>query len=160
MNEWHSWFGLITTTSAVCIMAEFFIPKGKIGKSINIILSMFIIGAVLGAIKNVGRQSISLKFLQSDEFLPTKNAKKFTDKIEKQTQNLINKSLETVIRHELADFKINPEKIEIFTDKNEDNCIVMIRCKIYIQKNEPGDTQKVKENIRKNLGICTEFIEV
>ncbi len=159
MNEWYSWFGLITTTSAVCIMAEFFIPKGKIGKSINIILSMFVISAILGTI-NMSKQNLSLKLPQSDEILPTKNAKKFTDKIEKQTQNLINKSLETVIRHELADFKINPEKIEIFTDKDEGNCIVMIRCKIYIQKNEPGDTQKAKENIRKNLGICTEFIEV
>lgn len=159
MNEWGSWFGLISTTSAVCILAEFFIPKGKIGKSINIILSLFVLSAFVGAI-NTGKQSLNFKMPKSDEFLPTKNAKKFTDKIEKQTEQLMNKSLEAAVRQELTVFKINPKKIEIFTDKNEDNCIVMIRCKIYIQKNEPGDAEKAKETIEKNLRICTEFTEV
>ncbi len=159
MNQWGSWFGLITATSAVCILAEFFIPKGKIGKSINMILSLFIIGAFVGAI-NTAKQSLNFDILKPDEFIPTKNAKKITDKIENQTERLINKSLETAVRQALTDFKINPKKIEIFTDKNEDNCIVMIRCKIYIQNNESGDVEKAKSTIEKNLRICTEFIEV
>lgn len=159
MSEWGSWFGLIGTTSAVCILAEFFIPKGKIGKSLKIILSLFMLGAFL-SIVNTEKYSLNLKIPKFDEFTVTKNAKRFTSQVEAQTQELINKGLETAVRRELTSFKINPKKIEIFTDKNEDNCIVMIRCKIYIQNNEPGDTEKVKENIEKNLRICTEFIEV
>lgn len=159
MNEWGSWFGLIGATSAVCILAEFFIPKGKIGKSINIILSLFVLSAFVTAI-NIAKNSLNLKTPKFDEFGATKNTEKFTSQIESQTQKIINKSLELAVRQELTVFKINPKKIEIFTDKNEDNCIVMIRCKIYIQKNEPGDTDKAKETIEKNLRICTEFIEV
>ena len=89
-----------------------------------------------------------------------KNAEKFTAKIEKQTQELVNKNLETAIRRELIDFKMNPKKIEIFTDKNEDNCIVMIRCKIYTNRSELISAENAKNMIEKNLGICTEFIEV
>lgn len=159
MSEWGSWFGLITATSGICVLAEFFIPKGKIGKSINIILSMFVISAFMTAI-NTAEQSLNLKLPQLDENSFIKNTKKFTAKIENQTEKLMNKSLEAAVSQELMGFKINPKKIEIFTDKNEDNCIVMIRCKIYIQNNEPGDTKKAKEMIEKNLGICTEFIEV
>lgn len=159
MGNWSSWFGLISATSAICILAEFFIPKGKIGKSMNIILSMFVLSAFVGAI-NTAKQSLNLKPIKFSEFLPEKNAEKFTAKIEKQTQELVNKNLETAIRRELIDFKMNPKKIEIFTDKNEDNCIVMIRCKIYTNRSELISAENAKNMIEKNLGICTEFIEV
>lgn len=159
MNEWGSWFGLISTTLAVCILAEFFVPKGKIGKSINIILSMFVLSAFVSAI-NTGSQSFSLKIPNSNEYNFTQNAEKFTSKIEKQTEKLINKGLEAALRQELSGFNINPKKIEIFTDKNEDNCIVMIRCKIYVRNEESRFAAKAKETIEKNLKISTEIIEV
>ena len=154
-----TWCVLIATASVICVISEFFIPPGKIGKTFNIVLSLFILGSIIDFVHNQNKNS-DFKIFKSNTFTLQNQNKNFTTKIESQTQTLINRSLEAVIRDNLRDFKINPKKIEIFTDKNEDNCIVMIRCKIYVRNEELRFTVKAKETIEKNLGISTEVIEI
>ena len=59
-----------------------------------------------------------------------------------------------------GDSRSFPKKIEIFTDKNENNCIVMIRCKIYISSADKDDSQKIKKEIENKLNIATEVISI
>ena len=157
--ETSVWCGLIGAASIICVIIEFLIPPGKTGKTMNIILSLFIMASLIDLTQHQ-RRSKNFKIFKTDSIALQSQNKKFTSKIESQTDTLINQGLETIIRDNLKDFKINPEKIEIFTDKNEDNCIVMIRCKIYVRKEELKFAIKAKETIEKELNISTEFEEV
>ena len=45
-------------------------------------------------------------------------------------------------------------------DRNEDNCIVMIRCKIYISNAAEENSEKIKKEIESKLNINTEVISI
>ena len=58
----------------------------------------------------------------------------------------------------LKNRQIIPEKVEVLMDINKDNCIVMIRCKIYISKNYENLKDSIISSVEKDLNIKTEVI--
>lgn len=155
----NGWYALICTALIICTLIEFLIPPGKLGKFSHIILSSFMLCAILNSV-------ISLKKFEKPS-LPNvasvyseKHQNKFTESVNRQVDNLMENSLKAIISEVLVDFKIKPKKIEIFTDKNTDNCIVMIKCKIYIDAKDQEFAESAKNKIEKKLNIATEFVEI
>ncbi len=163
----NNWYAVICASSIICAMVEFLIPPGKVGKIISSALSVFMICTFLNSALTFKQEvETKLSYLNHDHKLTSENhIAKFSENVNRQIDSLVESNLERIIRAFLNDLKINPKKIEILTDKNEDNCIVMIRCKIYISGDERGSannvkTEKAKLEIKKHLNINAEFVEI
>lgn len=156
MNEVRNWATLMLGCLILCVISEFFIPTGKIGKTINIILSLFVMTSFLTLI--IPKNKLFSEFHFDSPKINLKSYEKFQKKINDQTNTLAEKNIKSIIKQLLLDNNISAEKIEIFMDRNEDNCILIIKCKIYILNEDVTVKEKIKNEIEKKLNIETEII--
>ena len=64
------------------------------------------------------------------------------------------------MRSLLREIGVTSKKIEIFMDNNPEGCIVMIRCKIYIEKEFENFKPQIQKEIKNRLNIEAYVIEV
>ena len=91
---------------------------------------------------------------------PPSPSKDVTDNLNKQVSDTFQKNTEAVVKRHLNNLNINFEKVEVLMDINKDNCIVMIRCKIYISNSAKDDSEKIKKEIESKLNINPEVISI
>ena len=82
----------------------------------------------------------------------------FLNNINSQIESIAQDNIKAIILNTLKDIKINPKNIEIFMDTNEDNCISIIKCKIFLNKEYLDLADKAKNTIESKLKIETEVI--
>ena len=141
MNAVKNWSAVISGSVLLCVILEFLIPPGKVGKSMNIILGAFVMCSAIGWFKSFDvrnfKSSLNLKKFEAPE--------EKTKKLNSTAEEIIARNIESIIQRILKDINVPYKKIEIFMDRNEDNCIVMIRCKIYISNSAKDDSEKIKK---------------
>lgn len=156
MNAVKNWSAVISGSVLLCIILEFLIPPGKIGKSMNIIFGAFIMCSAIGCFKSFDIRNFKSNFNLKNFKAPEEKNKK----LKSSAEDIITRNIEAIIQRILKDINVSYKKIEIFMDRNEDNCIVMIRCKIYISNTDKDNSEKIKKEIENRLNISTEVISV
>ena len=156
MNAVKNWSAVISGSVLLCVILEFLIPPGKIGKSMNIIFGAFVMCSAIGCFKSFDIRNFKSNFNLKNFKAPEEKTKK----LKSTAEDIISRNIEAIIQRILKDINISYKKIEIFMDRNEDNCIVMIRCKIYISSTAREDSQKIKKEIENKLNIATEVISI
>ena len=143
--------------SIVCILAEFLIPPGKIGKSMNMVLGAFMLLAFIMPFTGKGRP-FDLDFKKISQSEKPAEQKNVVENLNSQITDAAKQNIEAIILRTLRDINIHPKKIQIFMDTNETGCIVMISCKIYLDKNQKDLNEKAKSEVENKLKIKTEII--
>ena len=85
---------------------------------------------------------------------------KFADNVEIQASDLISGNIKVIVQSLLREIGVTSKKIEIFMDKNPEGCIVMSRCKIYIEKEFENFKPQIQKEIKNKLNISADVIEV
>lgn len=153
MNAVKNWSMVISGSVLLCMILEFLIPPGKIGKSMNIIFGAFVMCSAIGCFKFFDVRNFKSNFnLKNFKALEEKSKK-----LESAAEDIITRNIESIIQRILKDINISYKKIEIFMDRNEDNCIVMI---IYISNAAKENSEKIKKEIESKLNINTEVISI
>lgn len=156
MDVVKNWSSVISGSVLLCVILEFLIPPGKIGKSMNIIFGAFVICSSIGCFKSFDIRNFKYNFNLKNFKAPEEKA----NHLRATAEDIITHNIEAIIQRILRDINVSYKKIEIFMDRNEDNCIVMIRCKIYISNTSKDDSQKIKKEIENRLNISTEVISI
>ena len=156
MNTVKNWSAVISGSVLLCVILEFLIPPGKIGKSMNIIFGAFVMCSAIGCLKSFDIRNFKSHFNLKNFKAPEEKTKK----LKSTAEDIITRNIEAIIQRILKDINISYKKIEIFMDRNEDNCIVMIRCKIYISNAAEENSEKIKKEIESKLNINTEVISI
>lgn len=156
MDAVKTWCTLVCSATIICSIIEFLIPPGKISKSINIVLSSFMLCCIILPFSSKSKfKKIDFNNIFKEK---NKNSEKTKNNISEQALIIAQKNIESIIKGLLKDNNIFFEKVEIFMDRNADNCILMIRCKIYIPKNSKPNIEKIKSEVENKLNIKTEII--
>ena len=155
MDSVRQWSALISTSSVICILIEFLIPPGKIGKSMNMVLGVFMLVAFITPFtsKN-GMFDMDFKKISRTEKLC--DQKNVVENLNSQIADVAKQNIKAVITRNLRDINVNPKKIQIFMDTNETGCIVMIRCQIHLDESQSDLKEKIKSEIESKLKIKTE----
>lgn len=157
MNTIKEWSALLCVTAIICTLIEFLIPPGKIEKTLNMVLGTFMVCAFimpLSTLKSNLHSSLENIFSNT----PTLSQKNTRENLNNQVFEESKKNIETIVMRYLKNMKIIPEKVEVLMDINKDNCIVMIRCKIYVSKNYENLKDSIISSVEKDLNIKTEVI--
>lgn len=157
MNMIKEWSALLCITAIICTLIEFLIPPGKIEKTLNMVLGTFMVCAFIMPISTL-KNNLNSSFEGIFSNTPTLSQKATQEILNNQVFEETKKNVETVIMRYLKNRQIIPEKVEVLMDINKDNCIVMIRCKIYISKNYENLKDSIISSVEKNLNIKTEVI--
>lgn len=157
MNSINSWCAMLCSLIVASAAFEFLIPPGKISKSVNVVLGSLVILLLMTPFTFKSKmKKIDLEKLEEKNI--SKKLSSISNVSEQQTMDIAKKNVEAIIRGVLKDNNIIFKKIEIFMDRNQDNCILMIRCKIYVPQNEQDSEEKIKKEIENKLNIKTQVI--
>ena len=150
------WSSIIILCAAACVLIEFLIPQGSVGKIMNSVLGVFMLCAVILPFTNQKiKFDLNLKNLQQKK---ETNEKKFSETLEGQTENIFKSSMKSVVAGVLRDINVTALKIEIFMDKSEEGSISIIKCKVFVDKRDEERTGKIKEEIEGKLKISAEVL--
>lgn len=136
---------------------EFLIPPGKISKSVNIVIGALVIFLLMTPFTSKNKIK-KIDFEKLEEKNISKKLGCVSNSANEQTLEIAKKNVEGIVKGILRDNNINFKKIEIFMDRNQDNCILMIKCKIYIPQNEQKSKEKIIEEIENKLKIKTQVV--
>ena len=159
MDSVKKWSTIISVMYIVCVLMQFLIPPGKISKTMNMILGIFMISSVIVTIRQESNKDIlNIKSIIETSKLNVPN--EFDETIKSQISELTAENIKSLIKSKLNNIGIFSKKIEIFMDTNEDNCILMIKCKIFLEKKYAQYKVQLYDEILKDLNIKTEFVDV
>lgn len=99
-----------------------------------------------------------IDFEKLEEKNISKKLESVSNAADEQTMDIAKKNIEALIKGVLKDNNVDFKKIEIFMDRNQDNCILMIKCKIYIPEDEQGSTEKIIKEVESKLKIKTQVV--
>lgn len=157
LDSVNSWSAMLCSFIIACAVFEFLIPPGKISKSVNMVLGALMVFFIMTPFTYKNKMK-KIDFEKLEEKNISKKLSRISEVADDQTMDVAKKNIEGIIKGILKDNNINFKKIEIFMDRNQDNCILMIRCKIYIPQNEQGSEEKIKKELENKLNIKTQIV--
>lgn len=154
-----NWAVTLSLAAVICTLFEIFVPCGKVSKSMHMVISLFAICLAVfpfvSAFKNFKCEFGT--FISNSK---PKFSAKLANRVENQASELISGNIKVVVQSLLRELGVSSKKIEIFMDKNPDGCIVMIRCKIYIEKELENFKPKIQKEVKNRLNLEADVIEV
>ncbi len=159
MENVRKFSSLVIITCMICVILDLLLPSGKIKKTIHTVITLFTLCSLISPLATKSKNSNLKfkKFLENSSSLPHS---KLLENIDSQVTKLATNNLKKIIETKLKDLGAPPEKIEIFMDTNKDNCIIMIKSKIYLNEKYKPLKPKIQNEIGTNLNIPIEIIEV
>ncbi len=118
MDSVKQWSVLICASSMICILIEFLIPPGKIGKSMNMVLGVFMLIAFITPFtgKN-GPFNIDFKKISNNEKLCEQ--KNVLNNLNSQISDVAKENIKAIITRSLRDIDTDAKKIQIFMHRND-----------------------------------------
>lgn len=159
MENIRNWAAMLSLTAVICTLFEIFVPPGKVSKSMHMVISLFAVCLAVFPLISAFR-NFKFEFNNLISNAKPKLSTKFADGVETQASDLISGNIKVVVQSLLREIGLTSKKIEIFMDKNSEGCIVMIRCKIYIEKEFENFKPQIQKEIKNRLNISADVIEV
>lgn len=159
MENVRKFSSLVTITCMICVIVDLMLPPGKIKKTMNTVIALFTLCSLIHPL-NIKSKSSNLKIKKILEKSSSFPNSKLLENVNSQVSSLVQANFRKILEIKLKDLGAPPEKIEISMDTNKDNCIIMIRCKIYLNKKYEHLKLKIQNEINNNLNIPIEIIDV
>ena len=64
--------------------------------------------------------------------------------------------IENIVLVNLKSIEIKPKKIDVIMNLNDNNCISISKCKVYIDKGDMDKKEKIVEKIEETLNLKSE----
>ena len=145
MEHILNWSSVLCVLSFVCVISEFFILPGNLEKFMRSILYIFFTCVLI--------TFFSFKKKNFDE---NKKSKINTEKSNMDICMVFKDKIENIVSSNLKSIEIKPKKIDVIMNLNDNNCISISKCKVYIDKGDMDKKEKIVEKIEETLNLKSE----
>ena len=142
---------VLCTCVIACILIKMLVPQGRTQKTMNIIVTAFLIIVMISPIKNLVASGNSFDISTPDE---SKIMEEYSDKVLAQTQDNLRKSLLSVLEQN----GVTPRDVFVKLKTDNENGIIIDYIYIYLNENsraKSGDAIKITEE---NFSITPEIV--
>lgn len=154
MEHILNWSSVLCVLSFVCVISEFFILPGNLEKFMRSILYIFFTCVLITffSFKNMNFNFCNLK----KNFDENKKSKINTEKLNMDICMVFKDKIENIVLVNLKSIEIKPKKIDVIMNLNDNNCISINKCKVYIDKGDMDKKEKIVEKIEETLNLKSE----
>ena len=154
MEHILNWSSVLCVLSFVCVISEFFILPGNLEKFMRSILYIFFTCVLITffSFKNMNFNFCNLK----KNFDENKKSKINTEKLNMDICMVFKDKIENIVSSNLKSIEIKPKKIDVIMNLNDNNCISINKCKVYIDKGDMDKKEKIVEKIEETLNLKSE----
>ena len=142
---------VLCTCVIACILVKMLVPQGRTQKTMNIIITAFLIMVMISPIKSLLSSTSSLEIFTPDE---SQIMDEYNSKVLSQTQDNLRNSLLSLLQQN----GINPDDVFVKLKADNENGIIIDYIYIYLNENsrvKSSDAIKVTEE---NFSITPEIV--
>ena len=151
MQGVEMWAAAVCLTVLAAALLRMVCPEGSFSRLLRIILGAFVLCALLQPLGELV-QNLSRPEQSYDDAM--EQAEDFTSQAEGRSGELMESSLESLIRTELVQEGIPFEKIAVSMDTGEEDRIVIRRIQVTVSQSQ--DVERAEALLRESLGLETE----
>lgn len=156
MSAVRAWVTVICISAVACTMIELMSPSGKMEKMVKFVLGVFMMYALIVPLKGATTKfSLNLK---SPQYGLSSNTREFGEKVSEQAKKVAEDNIRRQVEKLLENKGISAKKIAIFMDTKEDNCISIIKIRVYLESRDKNKTSQVGQLIEEKLKIQTDVL--
>ena len=151
MNTVTNMAVVLCTCVIACILVKMLVPQGRTQKTMNIIITAFLIMVMISPIKSLLSSTSSLEIFTPDE---SQIMDEYNSKVLSQTQDNLRNSLLSLLQQN----GINPDDVFVKLKAYNENGIIIDYIYIYLNENsrvKSSDAIKVTEE---NFSITPEIV--
>lgn len=142
---------VLCTCVIACILIKMLVPQGKTQKTMNIIVTAFLIIVMISPIKNLVASGNSFEISTPDE---SKIMEEYSSKVLSQTQDNLRKSLLSVLEQN----GVTPEDVFVKLKTDNENGIIIDYIYIYLNENSRGKSGDAIKITEENFSITPEIV--
>lgn len=142
---------IICTCAVACAVLQILLPEGKTGKTINLIVTAFLILILISPIKNLFLNENKLTIPTPDE---TKIMAEYNDKVVSTAKDNVRNSLKSLFQQN--DIQVKDVYVELKTD--EQGGIIIDYINIYISDDINSSQSKIINLVESNYNITPSII--
>lgn len=142
---------LLCTCTIACVIIRMLLPEGTTRKTMNLIITAFLVIVLISPIKNLFIKSDGISLATPDE---AEIMQDYDSKVISVTQENLRKSLSAI----LSSSGISHEKVYVSVKTTADNGIMIDYICIYINETEKFRTAEIISLTEENFGITPEII--
>ncbi|MBQ3693069.1 MAG: stage III sporulation protein AF [Clostridia bacterium] len=146
MESLNLWIIELCVCAVAIAVAENLLPEGNVKKSVYFVLGLVVVTCFVSPIEKIELAQIEIK---SETDLTEEN----TDWLNRTTDEIFENNVRALIEKCLADIDVEPKKIYIHTDINEDNCIFIDKVRITLAPEYSGRIDETADEIYRTLGL-------
>ena len=156
MPLFKEWTLIISISIIGVSILEMITINEKMNKIINLVLGLFLLCSILAPIKNF---KVNDKVFNWEMKNSIKNNDLYT-LVNEQGKDLFKNNIKILIHNTLKKENIFVQRIKIFMDTTEDNCILINKTEIYIDKTLENRKEEIKSLLKKIFEINADIIIV
>ncbi|MGN1132008.1 MAG: hypothetical protein ACI4RL_03820 [Ruminococcus sp.] len=142
---------VLCTCVTACILIKMLVPQGRTQKTMNIIITAFLIIVMISPIKNFVASGNSLDISTPDE---SQIMEQYNSKVLSQTQDNLRRSLLSVLQQN----GITPEDVFVKLKTDNENGIIIDYIYIYLNENNIGQSGDAIKLTEENFSITPEIV--
>lgn len=142
---------VLCTCVIACILIKMLVPQGRTQKTMNIIVTAFLIVVMISPIKNLVSSGTSLDISTPDE---SKIMEEYSGKVLSQTQDNLRKSLLSVLEQN----GVTPQDVFVKLKTDNENGIIIDYIYIYLNENSRGKSGDAIKITEENFSITPEIV--
>lgn len=142
---------VLCTCVIACILIKMLVPQGRTQKTMNIIITAFLIIVMISPIKNFLSSTSSLEIFTPDE---SQIMDDYNSKVLSQTQDNLRNSLLSVLQQN----GINPDDVFVKLKTDNENGIIIDYIFIYLSENNIGQSSDAIKLTEENFSITPEIV--
>ena len=142
---------VLCTCVIACILIKMLVPQGRTQKTMNIIVTAFLIIVMISPIKNLVASGNSFDISTPDE---SKIMEEYSGKVLSQTQDNLRKSLISVLEQN----GVTPEDVFVKIKTDNENGIIIDYIYIYLNENSRGKSGDAIKITEENFSITPEIV--
>ena len=151
MNTVTNMAVVLCTCVIACILVKMLVPQGRTQKTMNIIITAFLIIVMISPIKNCIASGSSLDISTPDE---SQIMDEYNSKVLSQTQDNLRNSLISL----LTQNGINFEDVFVKLKTDNENGIIIDYIYIYLSENNIGQSSDAIKLTEENFSITPEIV--
>lgn len=151
MNTVNSTAIILCTCIVACVVIRMLVPDGRTKKTMNLIITAFLIIVMIAPVKNLFASAENFKVSTPDEAVIMEE---YNDKVLTTTEENLKKSLISI----LSQNNIYVNYVEVSLRTDSENGILIDCIYIYINSDEVKDQSKIISIVQENYNITPQII--
>ncbi len=151
MDFLKEWALCLIAAAAAGTLATVIVPRGSMDKTVRAVVGIFVVTVICSPLAGLKESDFTIDVFADSDSVSFDNT--YTEELNSQIINICRETVEKQIKETAAEQNVAVASIEADISVDAENCIIIHKIKVGIDKNEFLSTDLLSEKFSEKLGV-------